>query len=55
MVDESYLEYRIKSTAYFGTKLIDLGIPVVEPLGGHAIYVDAGVGLLRKSKSVVPK
>jgi len=41
VVDERYLEYRVKSTQYFGQKLIDLGIPVVEPLGGHAIYIDA--------------
>ena len=41
IVDENYLHYRIKSTAYLGEKLIDAGIPIIEPPGGHAIYIDA--------------
>jgi len=39
--DEHYLEYRIKSTAYLGNKLSSIGIPVMLPIGGHAVYVDA--------------
>ena len=37
----SYLEYRIKSTAYLGNKLNEMGVPVMLPIGGHAVYVDA--------------
>ncbi|HPQ08983.1 MAG TPA: tryptophanase [Bacteroidia bacterium] len=39
--DKDYLQYRIKSTAYLGEHLFKLGIPVMRPFGGHAIYVDA--------------
>lgn len=36
-----YLEYRIKSTQYLGKKLREAGIPLVWPIGGHAVYLDA--------------
>lgn len=39
--DPAYLNYRIKSTTYVGEKLSELGIPVIQPIGGHAVYVDA--------------
>jgi tryptophanase len=38
---EDYLRYRIRSTAYLGEKLIAAGVPIVQPPGGHAIYIDA--------------
>ncbi len=41
VVDEHYLEYRIRSVAYLGEKLISAGVPIIEPPGGHAIYIDA--------------
>ena len=37
-----YLKYRIVSTAYLGRHIADQGVPIVEPPGGHAIYIDAG-------------
>ena len=41
VLDEDYLRYRIASTAYLGRHLTDIGIPIVQPPGGHAVYVDA--------------
>jgi tryptophanase len=41
VVDEDYLRYRIRSTAYLGEALDGAGVPVVKPFGGHAIYLDA--------------
>jgi tryptophanase len=41
VVDEDYLRYRVKSTAYLGDALHAAGIPLVRPSGGHAIYLDA--------------
>ena len=41
VVDEDYLRYRIRSTAYLGEALDAAGIPLVKPFGGHAVYLDA--------------
>jgi len=41
VVDEDYLQYRIESTKYLGEKLNKLNIPIINPPGGHAIYIDA--------------
>jgi len=40
-LDEGYLRYRIRSTAYLGDKLTEAGITIVQPTGGHAVYIDA--------------
>ena len=40
-VDHDYLRYRIRSTAYLGEGLQQAGLPVVQPVGGHAVYIDA--------------
>ncbi|MBK6884196.1 MAG: tryptophanase [Flavobacteriales bacterium] len=39
--DPNYLDYRIKSTLFLGQKLHDLGVPLMLPIGGHAVYIDA--------------
>lgn len=41
VVDEDYLRYRVRSVAYLGEILTEAGIPIVQPPGGHAIYIDA--------------
>jgi tyrosine phenol-lyase len=40
-LEEDYLNYRIVSTAYLGDHLTRAGVPIVQPPGGHAIYIDA--------------
>jgi tyrosine phenol-lyase len=41
VLDEDYLTYRVRSVAYLGEKITAAGVPIVEPPGGHAIYIDA--------------
>ena len=40
-LEEDYLRYRIASTAYLGNHIAQEGVPIVQPPGGHAIYIDA--------------
>ena len=41
VVEEPYLRYRIRSVEYLGDKLMAAGVPIIQPTGGHAIYIDA--------------
>lgn len=41
ILDENYLTYRIRSVEYLGEKLTKYGVPILQPPGGHAIYLDA--------------
>jgi len=40
-VDETYLAHRIASVESFASRLIDAGVPIVRPAGGHGVFVDA--------------
>jgi tryptophanase len=41
VMDENYLHYRIRSIEYLTEKLVNAGVPVMQPAGGHAVYLDA--------------
>ncbi len=41
VLQEEYLQYRIRSTAYLAEKVSGAGVPIVRPPGGHAVYLDA--------------
>jgi tryptophanase len=41
-LDEDYLHYRLRSVEYLGEGLLKAAVPIIEPPGGHAVYIDAG-------------
>ena len=41
VLEENYLQYRIRSIEYLANKLITAGVPIMQPAGGHAVYLDA--------------
>ena len=45
VVDEDYLQYRVRANTYIGERLTAGGVPIVLPVGGHAVFIDAGAML----------
>jgi tyrosine phenol-lyase len=41
MVDDAYIAHRVRQVRYLGEQLLDAGVPIVTPIGGHAIFLDA--------------
>jgi tryptophanase len=54
ILDADYLRYRSASIQYLGRHIADRGVPIVEPPGGHAIYIDAGRMLPHIPRSQFP-
>ncbi len=54
VLDEEYLAYRVGQVAYLGDLLVQAGVPIVRPPGGHAIYVDARAFLPHLPQSQFP-
>jgi len=53
-LEEDYLAYRITSTAYLGNRIAEAGVPIVQPPGGHAVYIDARAFLPHISPAQFP-
>lgn len=53
-LDEDYLRYRTKSIAYFAEGIKKAGFPIVQPAGGHAVFIDAGAALPHLTNKELP-
>jgi tryptophanase len=53
-LDEAYLAYRLGQTAYLADGFRSIGVPLIEPPGGHAVYIDAGAALPHIPSSAFP-
>jgi tryptophanase len=54
VLHEDYLEYRVASTRYLGSHVSEAGVPIVQPPGGHAVYIDAAAMLPHIPRSEYP-
>ena len=53
-LDERYLEFRTKQVKFLGDELVKRGVPIIEPTGGHAVFINAGEFLPHIEKSAFP-
>ena len=53
-IDEDHLRHRLSQTRYLGERLLEAGVPIVEPVGGHAIFLDAKRFLPHLDQDVYP-
>ncbi len=53
-MQEEYIEYRVKQVRYLGEKLTDAGVPIVRPVGGHAVFLDARAFCPHLDQTVFP-
>ena len=54
MVDDDYIAHRIYQVRYLGERLLDAGVPIVEPIGGHAVFLDARRFLAHLDQELFP-
>jgi len=53
-VNYAYIEHRVEQVAYLGDRLIEAGVPVVQPIGGHAVFLDARLFLSHLTQDQLP-
>jgi tyrosine phenol-lyase len=53
-MQEEYIEYRIKQVRYLGERLTEAGVPIVKPVGGHAVFLDARAFCPHLDQTVFP-
>ena len=54
MVDDDYIAHRVGQVRYLGQQLIDAGVPIVRPIGGHAVFLDARLFLPHLDQEQLP-
>src|SRR5574341_1662579 len=54
VLEFDYLSFRVNQVKYLGEKLDKLGVPIIKPTGGHAVYVDGGIMLSHINKENYP-
>jgi tryptophanase len=54
VMDPEYLRFRVSQVGAFGERMADLGIPIIQPVGGHAVYIDARSFLPHLPQSAFP-
>jgi len=54
MVDDAYIAHRIRQVEYLGTLIDEAGVPIVKPIGGHGVFLDARAFLPHLAQDVFP-